>query len=292
MTKARTDPRSRIGPALPGIRPLLGAVAAQLALTAAAMTPAPAMERIDEVSFASASLGREMKVRVVRPATGGECPVLLLLHGRGRHRDSLLELPDTRDALLAADLWVVLPDGEDGWYMNSPVETGARYADHLDEVVAQVSARHSLPTDSRRWAVAGWSMGAYGAVRFAQRRPERVGAVAAVIGLLDFPREETLPPGRNYTVPAARFGSDPEVWAANNPIRHVGRLRGKAILLITADEAFDRIMNENFSRALKSAAMPHEFVMLSGGHTLDVVRAALPSVLAFVRSTTAMPSTP
>lgn len=286
MTKGRTDPRFRIGPAFLGIRPLLAAAAAQFALMTAAVTPAPAMERIEEVSFASASLGREMKVKVVRPATGGERPVLLLLHGRGRHRNSLLELPDTREALLAADLWVVLPDGEDGWYMNSPVEAGARYADHLDEVVAQISARHSLPADSRLWAVAGWSMGAYGAIRFAQRRPERIGAVAAVIGLLDFPRAETLPPGRNYTVPVARFGSDPEVWAANNPIRHVDKLRGKAVLVITADEAFDRIMNENFSAALKSATTPHEFVVLPGGHTLEVVRNALPSVLSFVRSAT------
>ncbi len=279
MTVRRTDPRLRIRP----VRRRRLAPIAGLALAAAAVA-APAGDRLDEFGFASAALGREMKTRVIRPASGEDRPVLVLLHGRGRHRNSLLELDDARTALLAADLWVFLPDGEDGWYLDSPVDPGARYAAYLDELLAEIARRYPLPPDARRWAVAGWSMGGYGAVSLAQRRPERFGAVAAIVGLLDFPREETLPAGRNYAVPIARFGADREVWRRHNPIHRIGALRDKAILLITAEDAFDRVMNENFSAALTAAGQPHRLVLLPGAHTLDVVRAALPEVLAFVRT--------
>lgn len=279
MTVRRTDPRLRIRP----VRWRRLASLAGLALAAAAVA-APSRDRLDEFGFASTALGREMKTRVVRPAGGDDRPVLLLLHGRGRHRNSLLELADTRDALLAADLWVFLPDGEDGWYIDSPVDPASRYAAYLDELLAEIAARYPVTQDASRWAVAGWSMGGYGAVSLAQRRPERFAAVAAIIGLLDFPREETLPAGRNYTVPVARFGEDREGWLRYNPLHRVDALRGKAVLLITAEDAFDRVMNENFSAALTAAAVPHRFVLRSGGHTLDVVRSALPEVLDFVRT--------
>jgi S-formylglutathione hydrolase FrmB len=279
MTVRRTDPRLRIRP----VRRRHLASLAGLALAAAAAA-APSGDRLEEFAFASSSLGREMKTRVVRPASGEDRPVLVLLHGRGRHRNSLLELDDARAALLAADLWVFLPDGEDGWYIDSPVDPASRYAAYLDELLAEIAARYPVPRDAARWAVAGWSMGGYGAVSLVQRRPERFGAVAAIIGLLDFPREETLPAGRNYTVPAARFGADREVWRRYNPIHQIDALRDKAVLLITAEDAFDRVMNENFSAALAAAGVPHRFVLKPGGHTLHVVREALPEVLAFVRS--------
>ncbi len=293
MTDRRTDPPSRIRPAFRGgFRKLRVAGIGALVLATTMAAPLPASGRVEELSFESVALGREMKAMVVRPASGGERPVLLLLHGRGRHRNSLLELADARESLLAADLWVFLPDGEDGWYMNSPVDANARYADYLDEIIERITARYPVPHESGRWAVAGWSMGGYGAIRLAQRRPERFGAVAAIIGLLDFPRAETLPPGRNYTVPTSRFGADFDIWSGLNPIRQVETLKGKAVLVITAEDAFDRLMNENFSQALESSSVPHEFVLLPGAHTLDVVRHALPRVLAFVRSATNASSRP
>jgi S-formylglutathione hydrolase FrmB len=280
MTVRRTDPRLRIRP----VRRRRLAAIVGLALAAAVASAAPAEARLGEFAFSSAALGREMKTRVIRPASGADRPVLLLLHGRGRHRNSLLELDDTRDALLAADLWIFLPDGEDGWYIDSPVDPGSRYAAYLDELLAEIVARYPVARDVRRWAVAGWSMGGYGAVSLAQRRPERFGAVAAIVGLLDFPREETLPAGRNYTVPAVRFGTDREVWKQYNPLHRIDALRDKAVLLITAEDAFDRVMNENFSSALTAAGVRHRFVLRPGGHTLEVVRAAVPEVLAFVRA--------
>ncbi len=71
-----------------------------------------------------------------------------------------------------------------------------------------------------------------------------------------------------------------------NPIKEVRDLRGKSVLLITADAAFDRIMNENFSAALIAAKVGHHIITLEGAHTFPVVQESLPVVLDFVRNQT------
>lgn len=240
--------------------------------------------RIEELVFASASLGREMRCLVIRPVAGREgAPILYLLHGRGRNRRSLIDEATSQAALLAAGYWIVFPEGEDGWYSDTP---GGRYASYLGELVQTVEQFYGLSLTLRHRAIAGWSMGGFGAVRYAETHAEQFGTVAAIIGLLDFPRPATLPEGQNYPVPVERFGSDPTGWSKYNPLGDAAQLRGKAVLIITGTEAFDRTMNEHFSAALDAAGVPHEYRLVSGGHTFSVVQTALPLVLDFVSHAT------
>lgn len=246
----------------------------------------PVESRVDEIEWVSHALAKKMKATVIHPGSdekpSSRTQVLWLLHGRGRDHRSLLQLPEVKHQLLASGFWVVLPQGEDGWYVNSPERVEERYEDHLSELMQVVAAHYALPSSGDDWTLAGWSMGGYGAVHYAQQHPERVGRVASVIGLLDFPRPETLPEGQNYRVPQARFGTQPETWATFNPMRSIEKLRTKSLLLITAREAFDRTMNENFSHALKDADIPHRFLILEGAHTLDVVEKAIPILLEWI----------
>lgn len=240
--------------------------------------------RIHEISFFSDALQREMPVSVVAPkAPSVDSPVLVLLHGRGRNHRSLLDVEPSRQRLLDAEMWVILPQGEDGWYINFPVRPEDRYEDYLDEVITFAKSEFGLDQPPARWAITGWSMGGYGAMRYATRNAEIFGAVSVIIGLLDFPRSATLPPGQNYNVPVARFGESRRIWAEYNPIHSVAALRGKPVLLITGDTAFDRTMNENFSAALVAQKAGHRFITLEGGHTFHVVQAALPLVLDFAK---------
>src|SRR5690606_5787161 len=126
-----------------------------------------------------------------------QIPVLYFLHGRGRHHASLIEDEVTRSALLETPFYIVLPQGLDGWYINSPVVDEDQYETYLEEVIAWVEAHLPVRRDAAGRGIGGWSMGGYGAVRFAQTHAGQFGFVASVIGLLDFPREETLPEGQN-----------------------------------------------------------------------------------------------
>ncbi|MDG2126014.1 MAG: alpha/beta hydrolase-fold protein, partial [Verrucomicrobiales bacterium] len=242
----------------------------------------PASDRISELRFHSAVLGREKTISVVEPEKREGAAVLFFLHGRGRHHGSLLERPEYRDALLMANHWTILPDGEDGWYINSPEIKMDRYSDYLGEVIAFATKELGLTESPARSAIGGWSMGGYGAVCYAEDHPGRFGTVVGLIGGLDFPRAETLPEGQNYSVPTARFGLDPAVWAKLNPINAVEKLANSRLMLITGSTAFDRTMNYNFAGRARQAGVNTRVVELTGGHTIEVVTAALPIALQFI----------
>jgi formylglycine-generating enzyme required for sulfatase activity/S-formylglutathione hydrolase FrmB len=255
----------------------------------AADAPPETGGRIVDVTFPSESLGRDKTYTVVTPSGGGTAPVLFLLHGRGRNHRSLIERDDTRLALLAQNYYIVLPDGEDGWYVDSPVDPTGRYEHYLEEVIRSAEDRFPLRRDPAGRALAGWSMGGYGAVHFAESHPGKFAAVVGIVGLLDFPRLETLPDGRNYHVPVKRFGDDPAVWAAFNPIRHIDRLAGMQLLMITGLQSFDLVMNRNFVAHARAQGFDCGLVELSGGHTIETVAEAVPLALRFVSESFAVP---
>ncbi len=238
--------------------------------------------RIEELQFHSEVLGREMPFTIVRPAdeAGARGAVLFVLHGRGRDHRSLINSEPARAALLAAPFHVVLPKGEDGWYANLPGQPGARYEDYLLEVMRAAEQRLPISRDPRWRAIAGWSMGGFGAVRFAERHPEEIGTVASIIGLLDFPREP-ISKADGYKVPVARFGTDAAIWDQFNPLQDVTSLQARRVLVVLATESWDRGMNERFIAALQARDIQHEALRLPGGHDFSVVEAALPGVIDF-----------
>ena len=246
---------------------------------------AGATDRVEFVTLSSEALGRELPLAIVRPAAEAAradevSPVLYFLHGRGRHHASLLERPAAREALLAAGYTIVLPQGEDGWYLDSPLSPQDRYETYLCEVIAWVEAHRPVRRDAAGRGIAGWSMGGYGAVRFAERNPGTFAFVGSIIGLLDFPREETLPEGQNYRVPVERFGTDPEFWRLNNPLHRVAELRGAEVSLVLAEAGFERTMNERFIEAARAAGISPRVHILVGGHQIEVVERGLTRLLA------------
>ena len=82
----------------------------------ALLSVSAAAERISYAEISSAALGRSLPVAIVAPtprSAPGDPPVLYFLHGRGRNHRSLVESPVAREALLTAEFYVVLPQGEE-----------------------------------------------------------------------------------------------------------------------------------------------------------------------------------
>jgi S-formylglutathione hydrolase FrmB len=238
--------------------------------------------RIECVTFHSRALGRGMAFCVVLPSDftreRTDWPVLYVLHGRGRTCRSLIDDDGARGHLLRAEFVIVLPQGDDGWYIDSPVRADERYAAYLAEVMTTARRQYGLSGNPRRQGICGWSMGGYGSVHYAVTHPGEFGVVASIVGLLDFPRDG-LPEGQSYSVPVKRFGGDAAIWRRFNPLLQAHNLSGSSLLIISADQAFDRTMNENFRERLRELGVQHTWVLLPGGHTFDVVRAALPLVI-------------
>jgi S-formylglutathione hydrolase FrmB len=249
--------------------------------------------RVEQITWQSAVLGRSKQAIIIHPevsaSTASNCPVLFIFHGLGRNDLSLIEPqarnnPElTRSLLLNSQFFIVLPDGEDGFYINCPVAGAGRYSDYIDELIKIVNERYPVNQDPRHRGLAGWSMGGYGAVHFAESHPGEFGAVASIIGLLDFPRAIPFPKGQNFTIPVRRFGTDTNIWPEYDPITHIQQLHDTPLFIITADKSFDRTMNEDFLQSAKENNMNIEFKMLQGGHSFEVVCKALPLVLDFMQ---------
>ncbi len=175
-----------------------GFAAAGRALAAAALglvllgSAAEAGGAIRPFSYHSAALDADRTAQVYVPAGDAPddgWPVLYLLHGLHGHPADWASLGDLRatldrmiDERQIKPLLVVMPDGSDSWYVDSAEVGGpGNYATAIGHDL-QVAVEQAFPvgTDRLHRAVAGISMGGYGALRFGLAQPERYGAVAAL----------------------------------------------------------------------------------------------------------------
>jgi diacylglycerol O-acyltransferase/trehalose O-mycolyltransferase len=163
-----------------------------------------------------------------QPAT--RWPVLYLLHGAGGDSLSWTSESDVADLTAPTDLLVVMPDatthGVDGWYSDwyngGAGGPPAWETFHLTEL-RQLLERNWQAGDRR--AVAGLSMGGYGAMTYAGRHPELFVAAASFSGVLD-------PIGTGFEGSPELWG-DPvaqaDVWRQHDPISLAPALSGLAL---------------------------------------------------------------
>lgn len=236
-------------------------------------------DRIQAFDWDCTALGRRwsysLRLPEGRPPPGG-WPLLILLHGAGRNHRTLAEQVDVRHMLNGLRSALLLPDGALGFWTDSPA---GGYRTMLLEVITLVRAVHPVACEPRRTAIGGWSMGGYGAVRFAQEHPDLVAAVGSVIALLDFPNP-AYPPECNFPVPPL-FG-DQATWRQQGCLVHAERLRGLMFAQFVAAQAFDVGMNQTFHRELERLSIPHRYVERDGIHDWTAVRDLLPDLLAFL----------
>ena len=255
----------------------------------------PLEPRVWQTEFHSAALNRIMPFLVILPegcelSSAERIPVIYFLHGRGRDEKTLLADDFSRRPLLTSRCAIVLPRGEDGWYIDSPIISQDRYASYLDEVIAAAEAAFPLRRDAPGRAIGGWSMGGYGAAYTFARRHGDFAALASIIGILDYPRDDILPAEQNYPV-QPRFGGEPEVWRRLNPRLLLSGMPQRPLFVAYADLAPERQMNEAFIAQGRLLRMAVTEMRIPGGHVFAVVREALPAALAFLELQLFVPAT-
>ncbi|MBN1344370.1 MAG: exo-alpha-sialidase [Phycisphaerae bacterium] len=205
-------------------------------------------------------------------------PLIVFLHGAGRHHLTLVDMAPSREVLKRSPCVVLLPNGRGSWWVDSPVDPASRYQSYLRELMRVVGECLNVSPDPARRGIGGWSMGGFGSANYLADHPKQFDTWVGIVALLDFPNP-TYPPEHNHAVPAVLGSVDD--WAKLNPIAKAEAFRGKQILLLTADRAFDRKMNEAFAGKLHSLGIDHDVRTLNGGHTIDVVQSALPQAMDF-----------
>src|SRR4051794_987556 len=213
-----------------------------------------------------------------RPTT--RFPALYLLHGGagGNSAQWTTGGGDEERITSARELITVMPDGgKVGWYTNWVDQSqGAQaWADfYLNQLIPWVDANiRTIAAKSGR-AIAGLSMGGFGAVRFAQDRPDAFAYAASFSGAVDLSDSGTRSvigeqAGQNGFNPYGPFGNPfppfDTTYRALNPITRASRLQGVGVALYvgsgnTDGDAIERTMANSAARmdqALTAAGVPH-----------------------------------
>ncbi|MBP7141140.1 MAG: esterase family protein [Opitutaceae bacterium] len=181
-------------------------------------------------STASVALGHPIDYLVYRPpdyvADGSvRYPVLYLLHGRGDKMEAWATVGSDLDGLIGAGrippVIAVMPDAPSslraGYYVNSLFRghKGLPAGEAVEQAIVKDLVPHidaTLPTRADRSGrcIAGYSMGGYGALRYALAHPECFGSAIILSPAVYVP----LPPMDSSTREFGAFGKDAEPFIA------------------------------------------------------------------------------
>jgi putative tributyrin esterase len=240
---------------------------------------------LEELSVRSAALDRHVRALVYLPpgyaASTERYPVVYLLHGTPGTPDGIVDL-GLRDALdegaasgRIRRLIVVIPSGgdrrdSDTEWADSIVDPGERWGSFVaHDLVSAIDARYRTLARRSDRAVAGLSMGGFGALNLALRHRNTFGAASSWSGYM--------------------LGNTPEVegtsgsasWRRASPLEYVAgltpSLRAKPIGLSFYTGRSDRFLSENedFNALLGRLRVPHRFAIYAGGHSASLWRREL-----------------
>jgi S-formylglutathione hydrolase FrmB len=243
-----------------------------------------------DVTFHSASLNRDMQYRVVLPADSApnqKFPVLYLLHGGG---GGFRDWSNYSDVARYAEhgLVLVMPEGNSSYYTNSADHPQDRYEDYIvRDLIADVEQKFPAAGGRASRAIAGVSMGGFGAVVLALKHPELFVFTGGMSSALDVPsRPFSIKRVGQYRQHSSIFGpwgsqsrgaSDPFVLA-----RSADPAQTPYIFLTCGDQEGLLGTNKKFAALLRQRQFAYEFHTTHGGHDWNQWNSNLPDLMKSV----------
>lgn len=275
------------------------------------------------------------RIRVTLPANyfqnpGSRYPVLYLLHGgAGGNSAQWTTGGGAAEAITyGRNVITVMPDGgKVGWFTNWVDQSGGaqKWADfYLNQVIPWVDTNLRTIASKNGRAIAGLSMGGYGAVRLAQDRPDLFASVASFSGAVDLGdmgtrtvvTEQAVQNGFSASGPfGSPFWPGDTVWNAQDPMKRATRLAGLQVLLYAGGgnsdaDVIERTMGQSadrFSKTLNASGVPNFWWMYGrpgptvpfgcdGGHNFScwnfALNDALPRILSALAPATGSATPP
>ncbi len=271
-------------------------------------TAASSSARVEAVAFESRLVGKPLPYNVLLPAdyerTAREktrYPVLYLLHGLGGGAGDWVSARSRLAEYAAAHrLIIVAPEGRDGWYTDSATVPADKFETYfVEELLADVQRRFRTVESREGRAVAGLSMGGYGALKFGLKHPEKFALAASMSGALAAPSWKPEDPLPEFVKPSVGrvFGpGDSETRKANDIFRLARELTSERVAslpflyLVCGTEDFLIQSNRDLSALLLERKIPHEYRQLPGGHTWPYWDAQVREILRLASQKLAPPA--
>jgi putative tributyrin esterase len=236
---------------------------------------------LGSMEFFADSIQKMSGLNVILPEGDGPWPVLYLLHGLSDDHTVWCRRTSIERYAAELPLLIAMPDGHRSFYCNAPAPGGCAYEDHIvQDVVGFVERVFPTVAERRGRAIAGLSMGGYGAVMLALRHPEAFCAACSHSGALMF-AHRPIPDRPDVdafadALPAGEY--DCFVLAEQRAAD--GRLPAIRIDCGTGDPLIEA--SRDFHAHLDALAIPHVYEEHPGEHTWEYWDRHIHRTLEFV----------
>ncbi len=247
--------------------------------------------RMETDTVNAPSVGGRVSYNVILPQgyrAGARYPILWLLHGYSGGKDDWLRRTDLRRGIGTYPFVVVMPDAANSWYVNAPSDPRAAYETYITvDLYNDVLNRFSI--DTTRQAIAGLSMGGYGAVMLALRHPHRyrfAGGLSAALSVASATGQSDSVLNKLGKSIRTAFGTGGiESVSQYDPLRMVGHLSADSMpyifLAIGTHDGFPSFVpaNRAFTDSLRAHGDRYEYHEVPGQHSWVLWAAELEPML-------------
>ena len=261
---------------------------------------------IESIAFKSNIVPYPVKYSVYLPAdyesSQRQYPVLYLLHGYSDDETGWIQFGE---ANLIADRGInegafpaciiIVPDGKVTWYCNS-ADGKDRWEDmFISEFIPDIEKTYRIRAKKEFRAIAGLSMGGYGALKLSMRNPEMFSTCVALSSGTFSDEEIVKQPDNTYTMFFKDlFGKDlkgearlTEAWKANSPLHlihtvQIEKLKGIRFWIDCGDDDFLYKGNSLLHIEMRDLEIPHEYRTRNGSHEWSYWRTGLYDGLKYI----------
>jgi putative tributyrin esterase len=242
-------------------------------------------------TFAAPELGgMKVSANVILPrdyaSSNRRFPVLYLVDGySGNYMAWVAKSHITQYAARYEEIIVMPEYGATSWYVNSYANPSLRWEDYMIKDVIPYFDSHYRTIAARRGrAIAGVSMGGYGAMMLGLKYADMFAAVASFSGALRCAEWDPVKM-KDATLSAAFGPLDNPARAAADPFKLVKKVPLAQIpqLYFSIGEGDSQVMledNRAFARLLAQLKIPYEYREVPGGHVWPVWEIEIQRVLA------------
>ncbi len=229
-------------------------------------------------SLYSKATGGYKKFYVILPRNYNETEeryqVLYLLHGYSGDHTNWLNKTSLLKYVDGYPLVIVTPEANNSWYTNSPIFKDKNYEDYIiTELIPYVERRYRILSTRHGRAIAGLSMGGYGAVKFGLKYPNLfryVGSFSGAFNWKDLIKRDKSQIGQTLR---EFFGeNETEHWDKNDVFSIVEKVKSSNLpyfyILCGKDDSIEGLLESNrrFIEKLRYKGILYEYHELPGGH--------------------------
>lgn len=228
-------------------------------------------------------MARQMPYRVILPKnyqteSAARFPVLYLLHGYTGNYKNWTDNTKLTDYAQSYNFIIVTVEGGNGWYTDSATKPADKYESYIvQELIPEVDRNFRTVAEKRQRAIAGLSMGGFGALKFAVKYPDKFVFAASMSGavqIASYQSSDLLPTWLRASLVATFGEAGSQTKQTNDLFKLIGDVPADKIAALpfiyldcgTEDELQLLEPNQKLAALLLERKIPHEFRQLPGGH--------------------------